>query len=243
MYSKDERREPLRELLREALPEQDAATNEEMAALSGTQLRDRLIAHRPLDTPWIKRVNQARISSFSAESLSLPVHTCRRALAIMLQRRRPTLSGAEPCDALIFAVVWAAVCTAPGIGPLCFLKSANLTLHLLQQSIMLACWGFGIAVVIGDCIHHAVHCILRQRQSSGRGARGIGLAGATKFWASTAVGSSGSWKWPSPLGRSSEPLWHFNFSTCKAAMPTAHTSSSLALLRPDALRAFVCCLH
>lgn len=60
MYSEDERREPLRELLREALPEQDAATNEEVAALSGTQLRDRLIAHSPLDTPWIKRVNQAR---------------------------------------------------------------------------------------------------------------------------------------------------------------------------------------
>ena len=77
MYSEDERREPLRELLREALPEQDAATNEEVAALSGTQLRDRLIAHSPLDTQWIKRVNQARIPPFSAESLSFLVHTCR----------------------------------------------------------------------------------------------------------------------------------------------------------------------
>ena len=45
------RREPLRELLREALPEQDAATNKEVAALSGTQLRDRLIAYSPLNTP------------------------------------------------------------------------------------------------------------------------------------------------------------------------------------------------
>lgn len=77
VYSEDERREPLRELLREALPEQDAATNEEVAALSGTQLRDRLIAHKPLDTPWIKRVNQARFPTISAESLSLSVHTCR----------------------------------------------------------------------------------------------------------------------------------------------------------------------
>lgn len=57
-YSEDERREPFRELLREALPDQDAATNEEVASLSGTQLRDRLIAHKPLDRDWIARVNQ-----------------------------------------------------------------------------------------------------------------------------------------------------------------------------------------
>ena len=58
-YTEDERREPLRDLLCQALPDQDASTNEEVAALSGTQLRDRLIAHEPLDTDWIKRVNQA----------------------------------------------------------------------------------------------------------------------------------------------------------------------------------------
>ena len=57
-YSEDERREPFRELLREALPDQDAATNEEVASLSGTQLRDRLIAHNPLDRDWIAQVNQ-----------------------------------------------------------------------------------------------------------------------------------------------------------------------------------------
>ena len=57
-YSEDERREPFRQLLREALPDQDAATNEEVASLSGTQLRDRLIAHKPLDRDWIARVNQ-----------------------------------------------------------------------------------------------------------------------------------------------------------------------------------------
>ena len=134
-------------------------------------------------------------------------------------------SGAEPYDALISAVICVARCTAPSIGPLCLLKSANLTLHLLQQRIMLACWGFGIAVVIGDCIHHAMHCILRQRQSSGRGARGIGLAGAMKFWASTAAGSSGSWKWPSPLGRSSEPRWHFNCSKQPCQQHTHHLRS------------------
>ncbi len=58
-YTEDERREPLRDLLCQALPDQDASSNEEVAALSGTQLRDRLIAHEPLDTDWIKRVNQA----------------------------------------------------------------------------------------------------------------------------------------------------------------------------------------
>ena len=57
-FTDDERREPLRELLREALPDQDASTSEEVASLSGTQLRDRLIAHQPLDTEWIKRINQ-----------------------------------------------------------------------------------------------------------------------------------------------------------------------------------------
>ncbi len=57
-YTEDEKREPLRELLRQALPDQDASSNEEVASLSGTQLRDRLIAHQPLDTDWIKRVNQ-----------------------------------------------------------------------------------------------------------------------------------------------------------------------------------------
>lgn len=57
-YTEDERREPLRELLRQALPDQDASSNEEVASLSGTQLRDRLIAHQPLDTDWIKRINQ-----------------------------------------------------------------------------------------------------------------------------------------------------------------------------------------
>ena len=57
-YSEDERREPFRELLRGALPDQDASTNEEVASLSGTQLRDRLIAHKPLDRDWIAQVNQ-----------------------------------------------------------------------------------------------------------------------------------------------------------------------------------------
>ena len=57
-YTEDAKREPLRELLRQALPDQDASSNEEVASLSGTQLRDRLIAHQPLDTDWIKRVNQ-----------------------------------------------------------------------------------------------------------------------------------------------------------------------------------------
>lgn len=57
-YSEEERREPFRELLRGALPDQDAAINEEVASLSGTQLRDRLIAHKPLDRDWIAQVNQ-----------------------------------------------------------------------------------------------------------------------------------------------------------------------------------------
>ena len=57
-YTEDERRAPLRALLAAALPDQDAAVNEEVAALSGTQLRDRLIAHNPLDRDWIARTNQ-----------------------------------------------------------------------------------------------------------------------------------------------------------------------------------------
>jgi hypothetical protein len=83
IYSEDERREPLRELLRKALPEQDTATNEEVAALSGTQLRDRLIAYSPLDMQWIKRVNQARITTLSPEFLSALVPACPCVLAIM----------------------------------------------------------------------------------------------------------------------------------------------------------------
>lgn len=59
-YTEDERREPLRQLLKEAMPDQDAATNGEVAALSGTELRDRLIAHNPLDKDWIARINEVQ---------------------------------------------------------------------------------------------------------------------------------------------------------------------------------------
>lgn len=59
-YTEDERREPLRQLLKEALPNQDAASNQEVATLSGTQLRDRLIAHNPLDKDWIARINEVQ---------------------------------------------------------------------------------------------------------------------------------------------------------------------------------------
>ncbi|KAK9918259.1 hypothetical protein WJX75_002661 [Coccomyxa subellipsoidea] len=58
-YTNDEKLEPLRHLLREALPDQDHSTSEEVAGLSNTQLRDRLIAHKPLDRDWIARINQA----------------------------------------------------------------------------------------------------------------------------------------------------------------------------------------
>ncbi len=59
-YTEDERREPLRQLLKEAMPDQDAATSAEVADLSGTQLRDRLIAHNPLDKDWIARINEVQ---------------------------------------------------------------------------------------------------------------------------------------------------------------------------------------
>ncbi|EIE19735.1 L-galactono-1,4-lactone dehydrogenase-like protein [Coccomyxa subellipsoidea C-169] len=58
-YARDEKLEPLRHLLREALPDKDPSTSEEVASLSNTQLRDRLIAHKPLDRDWIARINQA----------------------------------------------------------------------------------------------------------------------------------------------------------------------------------------
>ena len=49
---------PVLALLAEARPDQDAGLDEEVAALSGTQLRDRLIALDPLERGWIARVNQ-----------------------------------------------------------------------------------------------------------------------------------------------------------------------------------------
>lgn len=58
-FTEQERSQPFRELLRQALPDQEASTNEEVASMSGTQLRDRLIAHQPLDRDWIACVNQA----------------------------------------------------------------------------------------------------------------------------------------------------------------------------------------
>ena len=60
-YARDEKLEPLRHLLREALPDQDPSTSEEVASLSNTQLRDRLIAHKPLDRDWIARINQVHL--------------------------------------------------------------------------------------------------------------------------------------------------------------------------------------
>lgn len=72
-FTEDERRAPLRALLAEAgsaqarAPEQaqgpgeggaGASGGEPMEALTGTQLRDRLIAANPLDRDWIARVNQ-----------------------------------------------------------------------------------------------------------------------------------------------------------------------------------------
>lgn len=81
----------------------------------------------------------------------------------MLQRRRSTQVVLDLMMHWFSAVIWVAKCTAPSIGPLCLLKSANLTLHLLQQSIMLACWGFGIAVVL--VIASTMLCTV----SSGRG--------------------------------------------------------------------------
>jgi hypothetical protein len=70
-WSEDERRAPLRALLAEALPDQDAATNAEVAELPGTALRDHLIAHSPLDREWIARVNQ--VGLFACPVLRMPL--------------------------------------------------------------------------------------------------------------------------------------------------------------------------
>ncbi len=84
-FTEDERRAPLRTLLAEAPPDQapaatptrahgsgeagasgggggggGAGAGEPVEELSGTQLRDRLIARDPLDAGWIARVNQVR---------------------------------------------------------------------------------------------------------------------------------------------------------------------------------------
>ena len=80
-YTEDERREPLRELLRQALPDQDSSAKEEVASLTGTQLRDRLIAHQPLDTDWIKRVDQV-----SCDALHLQHRGCCRVLISALSQ-------------------------------------------------------------------------------------------------------------------------------------------------------------
>lgn len=54
-FSQEARVGPMRALLMEDLPE---VQREEVWTLSATQLRDRLIALRPLDSAWIARVNQ-----------------------------------------------------------------------------------------------------------------------------------------------------------------------------------------
>jgi len=83
-FTEDERRAPLRALLAEAPPDAapaapptrahrsgeagasggggggGAAAGEPVEELSGTQLRDRLIARDPLDAGWIARVNQVQ---------------------------------------------------------------------------------------------------------------------------------------------------------------------------------------
>lgn len=64
-FTEDDKLAALRGLLKEAMPDQDAAVNAEVAALSSTQLRDRLIAHNPLDKDWIVRINQVRHMSFN----------------------------------------------------------------------------------------------------------------------------------------------------------------------------------
>ncbi|KAK9794590.1 hypothetical protein WJX73_001185 [Symbiochloris irregularis] len=55
-FSQDARVGPMRALLMEDVPE---CQREEVWQMSWTELRDRLIALRPLDAAWIKRVNQA----------------------------------------------------------------------------------------------------------------------------------------------------------------------------------------
>jgi len=79
-FTEDERRAPLRALLAEAPPDAapaaaptrahgsgeagarggGGAAGEPVEELSGTQLRDRLIARDPLDAGWIARVNQVQ---------------------------------------------------------------------------------------------------------------------------------------------------------------------------------------
>lgn len=63
-YSDDDRLNPLRELMTEV--RQDQEGSEEVISLAATQLRDRLIAHNPLDRDWIARVNQVQESSSGA---------------------------------------------------------------------------------------------------------------------------------------------------------------------------------
>ena len=61
-FSDDEKLGPLRELLQSAT---GAAPARE---LSATQLRDELIAARPLDTDWIKQVNRAEAEFWKRNS-------------------------------------------------------------------------------------------------------------------------------------------------------------------------------
>lgn len=65
-FTEDDKLAALRGLLKEALPDQDASVSDEVAALSSTQLRDRLIAHNPLDKDWIVRINQVRALCLAA---------------------------------------------------------------------------------------------------------------------------------------------------------------------------------
>ena len=72
-FSHEARCAPLRSLLMEDVPE---VQREDVWQLSPTQLRDRLISLRPLDTAWIARVNQAR----AGPTILAPRTACRLTL-------------------------------------------------------------------------------------------------------------------------------------------------------------------
>ena len=230
-YSEDERREPFRELLREALPDQDAATNEEVASLSGTQLRDRLIAHKPLDRDWIARVNQ--------------VTAAERDVVLLHQRpfRIPGMGLVLHSNASILGVY------------ISFLKSlfpAQCLGGVQARSVQEGMASTTIMYLSIDC---------RRRLTSGRGARVTGLGGVMRSWALTVVESSGCLKWPSQQAHRSEhlkqnlspcvlhppmhclpqpvemPVWDHTFQTFSAGppnydAPVLHGTSAVGCWRP-----------
>lgn len=71
LYTVQEQKAPLLDLLVKAEPTRIPAQRSELEAQSGAYLRDLLLAINPLDKDWVVKVNQVRLITLSLGSVSL----------------------------------------------------------------------------------------------------------------------------------------------------------------------------